>query len=300
MSGLDYRRRQLAMWLEERRMDAALAVPAVLRTRIDAGAGGVAEGCLAPGEIYLLHPAVPGGSVRLWHMVILEPPRQGQVLVAPFSRYDTPALPGELRLGGDVAGLRVLALWNARAVSLDRFGGAWRLGELALEDYHAVLEVRRFLERGDPLSDAVEPRVGPPLWHPADPRHDYRDQEVAAMQEVAGSDLACLRLADVAEDAPGWEVRRVADAAARYGAAVDFAIGGSSLRLRLTLSGGHYAVDVVTEGGRHSRRFDGGFIAGVGGFRSLPIWGGMTVVPNHVADGGLGLHDGDGKRLRLQ
>ncbi len=187
-------RNQLAAWMAERAVEAWLRDP-----EEDAAASAEepaeavvpqrlyilqreAEARWAVGDIVLLRPLE--GAVR-WgpvYGVLLEPAGPGQWLLVPFSRYATPAVPGEWKTGLVPDALRVLCLWNARETGAGIFlpGRIKKMDARWVENTQALY---RHVMNGDPLPDKDIVHFGPPLHHPADERYDYLEEEIQRLDD---------------------------------------------------------------------------------------------------------------------
>lgn len=232
-STLDFQRRGLALWLEEWRVYKALAAVSVPEGGGSAGkdsaVGGVgltfpeAGGRSQPlrvGQVRLLRPA--GMNLlqqRPVYVVLLM--RQGVAswLVAPFGRFANPAVPGEWRTGLRSAPLRVLCLWNARVVSHQALESAWLSRRLTATQAARALAVWQTCADGMPLESVLAQRIGPPLQHPLDPRHEYLQEErelldehfgVAQADEASGADLVYEEMSQSVD-------RKAAEDRGRYG-----------------------------------------------------------------------------------
>ena len=308
MQELKEQRRRLAAWLSDWELDLALTTETDHGVRWEQTVGAIAFECgekklakrqITAGDLYLLHPNACLSDSRMWHLVVVrECDAGGAALVAPFSRFSHPALPGELRVSVPDPGLQVIQVWNARRTSPALFDGAWSLGQLGMPDTAALRAVAAYIETGQPLPYTFACRVGPHLLHPADPRFRYREEEMQALNRVAGEDDAALQLrqlmgADIV-------VQMAAETPGRYGLACRFRVGGSALHLCLTRSAVHtFRATVRYQDGRSSRRLDGGYLIGGDYFRSLPIWSGFTSLPEYVVDAGITLHDLDDHEIPL-
>ncbi len=176
-------RGRLAQWLAEREIDLALC-------ESDDAAGVAPSFSTAqyprlekprvspmPGEVYILKPSAEAcqntGPV---HVLILDARGERGCLAAPFGRYATPAVPGEWNTRLKAAPLRVLCLWNARRIDPACLlpGHAYRLSRAKLQQ---ALAVHLHVHQAVPLAAPLARDLGPPLVHPADPRHAYLDEE---------------------------------------------------------------------------------------------------------------------------
>lgn len=178
-------RRQLSAWLHEwnleqslRRMD--IAEHGVL-TKGEALTPSAREyprkGDIAPGRILLLAPRNDRVIDRPIYVLLLAKMQNGIYLIAPFSRFSVPALPGEWLTGLKAAPLRVLCLWNTRGVLRSLLEAGWpatRMSALKIKQAFAVCH-----DIWQNQNPAYEPgrNVGPPLRHPLDPRHEYIAEE---------------------------------------------------------------------------------------------------------------------------
>lgn len=189
---IDQQRRQLADWLAERALDLALGeerepnAPLCAFSRYDAAAT-----AWRAGDVAVMCPVGSGwGPV---YGLLIEQHDAGWWTV-PFGRYATPAVPGEWTTGLAAPPLRVACGWNLRFVPPERFlpGAAKRLTE------KQMIEVRRCMDhikRGVALGSALAKRLGPPLFHPADPRYAYLEEErerldahLPAVHEIVAED----------------------------------------------------------------------------------------------------------------
>jgi hypothetical protein len=174
----------LAAWMHEWQLDRRLrqadeaapgaAPPAPCRYPATAPGRGV----IAAGQIRLLPPVTPQTAARPVYVAVLAQAGGGVWQVAPFGRFATPALPGELALRRRALHLRVLCLWNVSALPDALLRAAWQAGRLSAPEQRGAASVQAAL-RGTPLPGMLARRVGPPLVHPLDPRHAYLDEERA-------------------------------------------------------------------------------------------------------------------------
>jgi hypothetical protein len=177
-------RKKLALWLDDWRLERALAAADGTNgegSETDGGAGAPPHapgwppplaGELGVGDILLLKPITPLTARRPTYVVVVAPGGDaGWWRVAPFSRLAAPATPEEVTTGLKSEPLRVLCLWNAHPVPARRLAAwAWRVGRIA------PATLARIGAAGDG-------RRGPRLVHPLDPRHTYLDEERALWRE---------------------------------------------------------------------------------------------------------------------
>jgi hypothetical protein len=140
---------------------------------------------LVHGEIRLLDPWLVRDVRRPLFIAVLKEWLDGLWLVAPFGRFPSPATPGEWQTGYPQDELAVLCLWNAHTVPLEVVRQSWWINNLESSELEDAWTVFRHVATGELLPAAVMPNVGPPLYHPADPRHDYLAEEVAGLRPLA-------------------------------------------------------------------------------------------------------------------
>lgn len=196
-------RQRLAAWLQAwqltRRLEAvpdapgdpaaaphpySAAVPGRRRKAVSCTVGDPAR--LQPGDIILMPPDAEATRSRPVYVALLEPRSDGRWLAAPFGSLPLPAVPGELATGRRADPLRVLCIWNAAAIVPARLARGWRVGRLLLRERRWA---RLLLDAAHPrtMPAALRGRLGPPLVHPLDPRHDYLEQERLLWVEPAGT-----------------------------------------------------------------------------------------------------------------
>jgi len=145
--------------------------------------------------------------VRPVYVAVLARFDAGHYLVAPYGRFAEPAIPGELETRRHEPSLQVLCVWQAQAMQAEELARAWFAGELEDGESREALAIHAFIDRGTPIPDGLRDRIGPPLVHPADPRHEYLDEQ----EPWAGSRLA------VPDGSPLPRLARAAERRARYG-----------------------------------------------------------------------------------
>lgn len=129
-----------------------------------------------PGEIHLLAPLKENDD-RPLYMLVLSVDSGAEQAWIPFSFLATPATPLEWRTGWRARPLQVLAFWNARRVISHRWPNGWRTGRLTPTQRARVQQIHNAFQRDGQLHDTETDRIGPPLLHPADPRHAYMLEE---------------------------------------------------------------------------------------------------------------------------
>lgn len=129
------------------------------------------------GQIRLFHPFSGETAERPRYVVVLEQNGDGYWLVAPFSRFSEPAVPGEWKTGRNVPALRNLCIWNARLLPGSAIARSWIVDRMTAPRIAQAVTIHRFLAGGKELPLSLSRRVGPPLVHPLDPRHEYLEEE---------------------------------------------------------------------------------------------------------------------------
>ncbi|MBA4389007.1 MAG: hypothetical protein C0404_13580 [Verrucomicrobia bacterium] len=250
-------RRRLDLWLREWEVDQALpadpdategaratapAKPA--GSRIELRATGSVPEPVSAGQIRLLHPLPDNRTdIRPFYVAVLHVDSSGgNVLVAPFSRFKNPAVPGELKSGLDGIHVRVICVWNARLLPGPFVARSWVAGELSGDRLRQAksLYQRHVCERnillgssaawpagslsfptsvGPPSHDVASVgETGPPLQHPLDTRHIYLARESAAFDEIqraAESNAGQRR--SITYDCAGTGLLKAAEDRAEYG-----------------------------------------------------------------------------------
>jgi hypothetical protein len=145
------------------------------------------DGSVRIGQIRLMKPDLAGGECRPLFVAVLRETPEAGLLVAPFGRFAEPATPGELLTGRDRPPLRVLCLWSARWLCPTLVERSWTVDALTATELGEALSVWSAIAGAAPLPAELEERVGPPIVHPADPRHEYRAEEMTIMSALAAA-----------------------------------------------------------------------------------------------------------------
>lgn len=188
----DMHRRCLARWLTEWMLDRRLAAEDRESDGKDDVVHTMRPICHKPhiattleaGHIWLIRP-VPGSPVamRPIYVAILSVQPDDTCLVAPFSRFAEPAVPGELSTGAKSLPLRVVCLWNARIMTGAMILSGWRGSRFSTRQLEKAREIHRRVISGMSHDSMVNARVGAPLRHPLDPRWVYLAEETEAFEE---------------------------------------------------------------------------------------------------------------------
>ncbi len=128
------------------------------------------------GSIVLLPPDNEATRSRPVYVALASALRGGRWLAVPFGRFHVPGLPGEMATGHAAAPLQVLCAWNRAPVAAQRLRCGWLIGRLNALDLRWLRQLID-LPPGQRPSRALARRLGPPLVHPLDPRHDYIEEE---------------------------------------------------------------------------------------------------------------------------
>lgn len=133
-----------------------------------------AEPIIRPGQVLHLPPECHAEVGRtVFALVTHVDSGHGTARVIPFGPVETPALPSELSTGiGDQA-LRVLCLWNAAELPLRMLERSWLVSECDAALLSDVEALQAGLEQKKEVPANLRDRVGPPLIHPDDPRHEF-------------------------------------------------------------------------------------------------------------------------------
>lgn len=183
-------RERLALWLAEWEADRILQKESVPETAESTNPDPTPEMTetaeLKAGQVRLLFPDHASTRARLRYVAILEISPDGPCLMAPFSRFSEPALPGEMQTQLDDFLLRVLCPWNAHPLPADRARRSWLVDHLSEEDVCAGRELHAAIEAGDSTPAGIADRTGPPVHHPLDPRKEYMIGERQWISALAG------------------------------------------------------------------------------------------------------------------
>jgi hypothetical protein len=187
-----WQHQRLADWIEEWSLDLELRAvleheaadrsPASSRPPPGQSIPGLTRPFDAPvevGQIRLLSPRLVPDADRPMFVAIFRAWEDDLVLVAPFSRFSTPATQGEWLTGRPTPALRVLAVWNSRTLPLSRLEESWSVDVLTPLECDAAWAVFEHAISGRPLPETRALDVGPPVRHPEDPRLRYQGEENA-------------------------------------------------------------------------------------------------------------------------
>jgi len=136
------------------------------------------------GDVRLLAPELTPSSSLPVYVLLLQEWAPGWKLVAPFSRFTVPAVPGEFLIQDhvnhvDATGiLSTLCLWNAVSVPDGALQKSWLVETWEADACHEALRVFDSLQTGIPLPAELGFRTGVPLsGQRSDPRNQYLREE---------------------------------------------------------------------------------------------------------------------------
>ncbi|MCC5848943.1 MAG: hypothetical protein JJU29_12725 [Verrucomicrobia bacterium] len=161
------------------------------------------------GEIRLLHPdLLPDTSEPLYVAVISEWRPLG-VLVAPFSRYATPAFDGEYLTRREEGILRTLCVWNSVSLPRKALERSWTVGQLSEQDCSEARTLFRYVALGEELPATLQSRIGAPICSTSDPRIQYQWEEEERVAHLLALQMhietsAKERLGDIVAMADMW------------------------------------------------------------------------------------------------
>lgn len=184
----DGQRDRLARWLAEWEIDDALAAVGAGASEPQPDAGAVGELAAdiastedgpvpAPGQVRLFSPEPRAARHRALYVALLAWRGEDVLLAAPYGRFSEPAVPGELLTVRDTPALRVLCPWNARPLTVTLLQRTWFVDKLDDGETAEAVDLHRCMEQRHAIPAELRHRIGPPLRHPADPRHTYLRQE---------------------------------------------------------------------------------------------------------------------------
>lgn len=306
-------RRTLGVWLAEwdldRRLMAADADPGPMDAMSTAVPGTYERDALREGDIRLLMPVRSGEMSEFPLYVALLPGATEDTLWwVPFGRFATPALPSEWSTGMKHRALRVLCFWNARCVETKEAPGSWRVKRLTERQRADIASVYRALESGDSLPGRLRKRVGPPLVHPADPRHEYQAEERDRMalhfidraMHSGSEEEGGLYLSEWSTDPVAWLM--AAEVREKYGvaAAIYITEDDAVILVVYTQSPERVRIRIMNRDGFPCTQYDGGYVESESGEVSGRIEKGSATVPSHVTKQLRVLVDQHGTRTLLQ
>ena len=253
-----------------------------------------------PGDVRLLIPRTGTDAAGPLYCLVL-PDSNGDEMRhwIPFGRFAEPAVPEEWKTEWAETPLSVLCFWLARRLSVFASPPSWATRRLTPQQLQQVQQA---------WNGEREDRCGPPLLHPADPRHRYlmqeRDRFDRYMQRPSGelmvSEDRGLYLTESDAGSHTWLL--AAEGAAHYGVkpimyvTEDKAVMVAAYQLanqmvRLTL---------MEANGFPCLRFEGGRIETERGVASGPITDAIAMATDPLYEQAAYLVDREGHRQILQ
>ena len=139
-----------------------------------------------PGQVRLFSPELAAARDRLLYVAVLAATGDVGFTAAPCGRFPEPCVPGELLTGCETPALRVLCLWNAATIPSTTLSKSWVIHSLHGAQLAEARIVSRHIASGQALPPQLVERIGPSLWHPADPRRQYLAEERRVMESLLG------------------------------------------------------------------------------------------------------------------
>lgn len=175
----------------------------------------------AVGQIRLLVPSLLPADCGPTYVAVLRPAVGGDYLVAPFSRFQTPAVPQEILLRSSPFALAVLCLWNARPVSAFVLCQSWYVSQLSPAEREDALVVCGLTGRSENIPIEIASRIGPPIYDPTDMRFSYMDAAEEMWRNITSfpseaENGVIVRLPAFQAIAPEAALRLAADSAADF------------------------------------------------------------------------------------
>ncbi len=294
---INRQRKQLAEWLHEWEIalalqefgaDVATTTPSNDQPSAQRGQYAYLKNPPRPGEVILLRPGTPVEQPPRYALVLADAEETRTGWCLPLSRFTVPAFPEEWLTGLRAPALRVCCGWLRTRFPWDRFPPFWPVQQLSPAQHQRNEALFHTMLNDAERSPEQQRRVGPPLHHPADPRHLYKEQERERMNQLlypqqpdrcVGESGPTLYLSEPVRSSRIWD-RMAAEQRERYGmpgglyttadsslVVATYALGTSQLRIR-----------VLTAQGRLCTELDGGWIETERGDRSPRLIGGVTTI----------------------
>ena len=156
------------------------------------------------GEVRLLAPELTPSSSLPVYVLLLQEWAPGWKLVAPFSRFTVPAVPGEFLIQDhvnhmDATGiLSTLCLWNAVSVPDGALQKSWLVETWEADAYDGALCVFDSLQNGSSLPAELGFRTGVMLSRQrSDPRNQYLREESGLLSVLIQSAFAAAPKAGI-------------------------------------------------------------------------------------------------------
>ena len=119
------------------------------------------------------------------YVAVLDKWEEGIWLIVPFSKYKTPATPGEMETGLSLRGLKVIQAWNGRTVQEDLLKKSYLFATLPEDVRQDALALFRNQFAGTPLPETFKAKRGSLIELEDDPRREYLEESVARLRPLA-------------------------------------------------------------------------------------------------------------------
>lgn len=159
-----------------------------------AAARGSYDSKIETGQIRILSKRYTLNPQVIPYVAVLEEWEDGNWLVLPFSSYQTPATPGEMRTGIDLLGLGVLQAWNGRTVPADVLSKSFLFGALDEKIRGEASALFRNQLANTELPADFSALRGPAILMESDPRCDYQQESIARLRPLSAAVHAYNRL----------------------------------------------------------------------------------------------------------
>jgi len=100
-------------------------------------------------------------------------------LWAPYSPFTQPATDKEIKFENSDPRLSILSLWNTHTSPKELLSNSWFIGELEEKDRKNALKVFWYSLGMEELTNELEEKIGPKLFHSEDPRRKYIEEELS-------------------------------------------------------------------------------------------------------------------------
>lgn len=142
------------------------------------------EGVISIGDIRLLPYDLLADDTQPRYFAVLQEWDEGQVLIAPFSKFSVPAVQGEMETDHQHFSLKNLELWNAIIAPDFSIQKSWLADTLSQSEILCSLAVFRFISSGEQLDEKIKQRVGAPIFKDSDPRISYQNKETKMFEPL--------------------------------------------------------------------------------------------------------------------
>jgi len=299
-SGFNEDQAKLAVWLVEWELEGILAEGEEAEAASADASIPLYTEAVKPGDIRLLIPRMGDDPLGPLYCLVLADPACEEVRHwIPFGRFSEPAVPEEWKSGWPETPLQVLCFWLARPLSVFESPASWPTRRLSGQQ---LLEVNAAWRAGP------TPQHGPPLRHPADPRHRYLMEERERFEQYLQRPSVTLTMAEeqgpyVAESDRGaatW--LRAAEGTAHYGVQPQiYCTMDEQVRIAAYLLANRSVRCTLMEAdGFPCLRFEGGRIETGHGATSGPITDAITLGPESLYREAVYLVDQGGQRHLLR